>query len=183
MWLNPVPGSVLWVGSEPYLMSSPDRAGQSWNSLRTAAGGEIRAQKQQLSSKAPGKVAFKSQFNPPRCSRDLRYAQAPESVAFAKCAANMDKKYDPQFEKLDLKIKNPSSLKEWGDSKKALERLKEQNDKEWNTTCAAIEKGIHKKLEAAFTKIVDTYTDKPFSDRLDRAGQLADENEADFDAR
>jgi hypothetical protein len=95
----------------------------------------------------------------------------------------MDKKYDPQFEKLDLKIKNPSSLKEWGDSKKALERLKEQNDKEWNTTCAAIEKGIHKKLEAAFTKIVDTYTDKPFSDRLDRAGQLADENEADFDAR
>ncbi len=183
MWTNPVPGSVLWIGNEAFLMSSPDRAGQSWNTLRTAAGGETRAQKNQLSSKAPSKVAFKSQFNFRGCSRDLKWAQTPESQSFAKCAAAMDKKYGPQYDRLDLKIKNPSSLKEWGDSKKALERLKEQEGKEWESTCQKIENGIGKKMEATFNKIVDTYTDKPYSDRLDRASQLADENEADFDVR
>ena len=183
MWTNPVPGSLLWVGNEPYLMSSPDRAGQSWNTLRNVAGGDnMRAQKNQLSSKAPAKVAFKTQFEFHHCSRDPKDAEYPEAVEFAKCAQNMDKKYGPQYEKLDLKIKNPSSLKEWGDSKKALERLKDQEDKEWRTTCEAKENGIKKKMEAVFNKIVDTFTDKPFSDRLDRAGQLADENEADLDA-
>ncbi|MBI5609193.1 MAG: hypothetical protein HY902_09980 [Deltaproteobacteria bacterium] len=184
MWTNPVPGSVVWVGNEPFLMSSPDRAGQSWNTLRNASGNDnMRAQKQQLSSKAPGKVAFKTQFSFRGCSRDLRYAEYPEAVAFAKCANNMDKKYGPQYDKLDLKIKSPSSLKEYGDSKKALERLKEQEGREWDSTCQPIENGIKKKMEAVFNKIVDTYTDKPYTDRLDRAGQLADENEADFDAR
>ena len=60
--------------------------------------------------------------------------------------------------------------------------MKDQEDKEWRTTCEAKENGIKKKMEAVFNKIVDTFTDKPFSDRLDRAGQLADENEADLDA-
>ena len=184
MWTNPVPGSVLWVGNEPFLMASPDRAGQSWNTLRNASGSDnMRAQKNQLASKAPAKVAFKTQFSFRSCSREVSSAQHPDAIAFAKCANNMDKKYQPQYEKLDLKIKNPSSLKEWGDSKKALERLKEQEDKEWGNTCEAMQKGISKKMEAVFNKIVDTYTDKPFSDRLDRAGQLADENEADLEAR
>lgn len=184
MWTNPIPGSVIWVGSEPFLMSSPDRAGQSWNTLRDVSGGDgVRAQKSQLSSKAPAKVAFKTQFNFHSCTRDPKDAEHPDTLAFAKCAQNMDKKYGPQYEALDLKIKNPSSLREWGDSKKALERLKDQESKEWDKTCQSMENGIKKKMEATFNKIVDKYTDKPFSDRLDRAGQLADEDEADLGAR
>jgi len=183
MWKNPVPGSLVYVGAEPFLMDSPDRAGQSWTSLRTATYGSTRAKKDSLSSKAPPKIAFKTQFHFTGCTKDIKTAEHPDTVAYVKCGIAHWKKYDPQYDRLNSKIKNPSSLKEWGDSKKALERLQEQDGKEWQRNCGSIEQKIKKRWEATFNKIVDMYTDKPQSDRLDRAGQLADEDEVDTSVR
>lgn len=173
MWSDPIPGTLVYSDKEPYLLVRTDRAGQTWLDLYTATRTERRARKKELSSAPPKTVKFGTQFRFPGCSKDLANAEGPDSIRYAKCHAQIDAKYKGQWEAAERARDNAVTYSGRRAAEAQLNALDEADARDRETLCAPIEKQIEKKWEATFNKIVDSYTDSPQKSPIDRAGELA----------
>lgn len=181
LWTNPVPGSIVYSGNEPFILTSPDRAGQMWVTMMNATRrNSVRAQKQNLSSKPQGAVAFRTQFEFRGCP-SLEYAKHKDSIKLGKCHQKIDKKYQKPWDRAQRERENAKTLGALKAAEAKLERLREKDAKDRRKLCAPIEKQIKKKWQKTFDRIVDAYADKAYSDEVGRAERLAAEDEVRTD--
>lgn len=177
MWFDPVPGSVVYSGKEAFLMTSPDRAGQSWNSLANVTHKDsVRLQKKQLSQTPPKPVQFASQFSFGGCSRSN--PKHPDSIKIVKCHEGIDKKYQKPWDAATLDKKTALTPGAYRAAELKLEKLKEQDANDRAKQCDPLEAAAAKKAEAMYNKIVDFYADHPYVSPIDRAGELFAQDEA-----
>lgn len=170
MWLDPIPGAIVYIGAEPVLVSSPERAGQLWITYRNATMREGRSQKNNLTQAPPKAIKFHTQYSFPRCSKD--HGETPETQRFAACHKQIDKKYDAQWDAAERAKENAVTIGGVRAAQAQLDRIRDADDRDRENICGPIEKKLEKKWEATFNKIVDTYTDKPYESPIDRAGEL-----------
>ncbi|MCK6588233.1 MAG: hypothetical protein L6Q76_11660, partial [Polyangiaceae bacterium] len=170
LWLDPIPGSLVYDGTEPFLVSSPDRAGGGWVTLLNATMGQPRAMKKELVTAPPKTVKFSTQFKFPGCSRDA--AEHADSIRFQKCHAQIDAKYKGQWDAAERARDNAITYLARRAAEAQLNRIDEADENDRQKLCKPIEDQIAKKWEAAFNKIVDKYTDSPLKSPVDRAGAM-----------
>lgn len=89
-WLHPIPGTVVWGGSAPFLVTKVSPPGETHVGLSTASGGSVRATKLQLVDDPPLKVKFTTPVFFPGCrgsrSRrgiDKRFTTAVKAIRAA----------------------------------------------------------------------------------------------------
>lgn len=170
LWVDPIPGSLVYDGTEPFLVSSPDRAGGGWVTLLSATMGQPRAQKKELVTAPPRTVKFSTQFKFPGCSRET--AEHADSIRFQKCHAQIDAKYKGQWDAAERARDNAITYLARRAAEAQLNRIDEADENDREKLCKPIEDQIAKKWEAAFNKIVDKYTDAPLKSPVDRAGAM-----------
>jgi hypothetical protein len=168
LWTDPIPGSIVYgPKGEPFLMTSPDRAGQSWNTLASATmQNSVRIQKKDLVQTPPKTVTFASQYRFPGCPR--QEPKHPDSVKLAKCHDGIDHKYQKPW---DAAVAEKAAQAK-------LDHLKDLDAADRAKQCDPIEAGISKKWEAMFNRIVDFYADHAYVSPIDRAGELFAQDEA-----
>ncbi len=66
-WLHPIPGTVVWGGGEPYLVTKVSPPAQKIVGLTTTSGGHVRATKLQLVDDAPPTVKYATPVLFPGC--------------------------------------------------------------------------------------------------------------------
>ena len=66
-WLDPIPGTVVWGGGEPYLVTKVSPPAQKIVGLTTTSGGHVRATKLQLVDDAPPTVKYATPVLFPGC--------------------------------------------------------------------------------------------------------------------
>lgn len=175
LWSDPIPGSIVYSGNEAYLLTSPDRAGQLWVTMRNASMQEVRARKPELMTAPPKNIKFSAQFKFPGCPREN--AEGPDSSRLAKCHAQITAKYDPQWDAANKAKDNALTLGALRAARIRLDALDEAETKERERTCKPIEDQIVKNWEKAFNKVVDSYTDSPQKSVIDRVGELQSQEE------
>jgi hypothetical protein len=171
LWTDPIPGAVVYAGTEPFIVSSPDRAGDSWVTLLNATRGQPRAQKKELSSTPPKGIKFSTQFKFPGCSKER--GEHADSIRFAKCHDQIDAKYKGQWDAAERARDNAITYLARRAAEASLNRINEADANDRQRTCQPIEDQIAKKWEQTFNKIVDFYTDTPHKSPIDRAGEMA----------
>ncbi len=178
LWADPIPGSIVYgPKGEPFLLTSPDRAGQSWNTLASATmQSSVRIQKKDLVQQPPKTVAFSTQFHFPGCPRDR--AKHPDSIKLAKCHQSIDQKYQKPWDAAVAEKAGAPTPGAYKAAQAKLDRLKEQDANDRTKQCDPIEAAISKKWEAMFNKIVDFYADHAYVSPIDRAGELFAQDEA-----
>jgi hypothetical protein len=170
LWADPIPGSLVYDGTEPFLVASPDRAGGTWVTLYNATLGDVRSQKKELATEPPKAVKFSTQFKFPGCNRDS--AEHADSIRFQKCHAQIDAKYKGQWEAAERARDNALTYLARRAAEAQLKRLDEADDNDREKLCKPIEEQIAKKFEATFNKIVDRYTESPVKSPIDRAAAM-----------
>lgn len=174
LWTNPVPGSIVYAGSEPFLVTSPDRAGQLWiTAANVTLQNSVRLQKPNLTQTPPKPVKVASQFRMPGCLKQSKNTTSADSTKLAKCYEGIEKRYDPQYDALERQRDASVSYTGRRAAIAAIERLNDAYDRDVERQCKPIEKQIAKKWEATYNKIVDTYVDSPYQSPIDRAGEMA----------
>jgi hypothetical protein len=176
LWLNPIPGTLVWGEKEPYLVTSPDGPEGVWISTWNLSAKQGRAMKTGLSGKPPEKRAVATQFAMPKCSSED--ATDPDSAKLAACNESIDKKYGPLFDSANNAKEYAKSVAAFQSAKQRLDSLSDQQDREWNARCKPIEDKIAKRWEAMFNGLVDTVVDRGLTDRLDTPKQWMDERES-----
>lgn len=170
LWMDPIPGSIVYSGNEAYLLTSPDRAGQLWVTMRNASMQETRARKPDLMTDPPKNLKFGAQFKFPGCPKE--HAEAPDSMRLAKCHTQITSKYDPQWDAARKAKDNALTIGALRAANIRLDALDEAETKERERLCQPIEDQIAKKWEQTFNKIVDSYTDSPQKSVIDRVSEL-----------
>lgn len=170
LWSDPIPGSIVYSGNEAYLLTSPDRAGQLWVTMRNASMQEVRARKPELMTAPPKNIKFSAQFKFPGCPKEN--AEGADSARLAKCHSQITAKYDPQWDAANKAKDNALTIGALRAAKIRLDALDEAETKERERTCKPIEDQIEKNWEKAFNKIVDSYTDSPQKSVIDRVSEL-----------
>jgi hypothetical protein len=169
MWLNPVPGSLGYLGGEPVVVST-DRA--------YFAGDPGESQSfdlDRLERAAPKSVKFTHQLKWKRCNLD--YAEAPVSKQLKACSDKIDKRYESQWKSVERvrDVADGMSTSTWKYYSPAAEekasRLRIAADKDWDRECQPIEDKMEKTFARRFEKLVDQLTDDKPVDVLYSAGK------------
>jgi hypothetical protein len=178
LWTDPIPGSIVYgPKGEPFLMTSPDRAGQSWNTLASATmQNSVRIQKKDLVQTPPKTVTFASQYRFPGCPR--QEPKHPDSVKLAKCHDGIDHKYQKPWDAAVAEKEGARTPGAYKAAQAKLDHLKDLDAADRAKQCDPIEAGISKKWEAMFNRIVDFYADHAYVSPIDRAGELFAQDEA-----
>lgn len=176
LWTNPVPGSIVYAGSEPFLVTSPDRSGVWITAANVTLQNSVRLQKPNLTQTPPKPVKVATQFRMPGCLKLSKNTTSADSTKLAKCYEGIEKRYDPQYDALERQRDAAVSYTGRRAAIAAIERLNDAYDRDVERQCKPIEKQIAKKWEATYNKIVDTYVDSPYQSPIDRAGEMAMQN-------
>jgi len=175
LWTDPVPGSVVYQGKEPFIISSPDRPGQGWLTMLNVVGRDsVRSQKENVESQPPKVVAFRTQLSVPKCPSE-DYATSKLSRKLAKCSRSQREKYDKLYDRARAAKENARTPGAWRAAKRRLAGLGDKQDREWNQKCRPTRKKIEKNFEKTYNAIVDRYADQPPAVHVDRAKRLVDE--------
>ncbi len=178
LWTDPIPGSIVYHGKEPYLITSTSRAGQLWLTLMNAAGRDrTRARKTEVSSTPPAGVAFRTQFSAPSCP-GIAYAEGKQSIKLAKCKDSVGAKYEKLYDAAERAQETARTLGAYRAATARLDRLEDQEVSEYQRRCVPIEKKIEAQLQKTFDAIVDAYMDAPYSSHLDVTTRLTEEENA-----
>jgi hypothetical protein len=177
LWTDPIPGSLVYDGQEPFLITGPDRAGQTWLSMMNATGtNSVRTQKRNVTSKAPAARSFRTQYRFPGCSREK--PETAESKKLAACHQKIDQKYQAQWDKASDEKNRARTVVQLEQAQGKLDRLRELDTNDRVKQCDPVEDAISKKWEKMFNGIVDHYADNAYTEPLDRAGRLNSEENA-----
>jgi len=172
LWLNPVPGTVVWSGREPYLLTSPSKAGSLWVTMTNVTGqNTVRARKTGLADEAPKNRAFRTQLKVPGCL-GLKGASSKLSISLAKCSDRQRRKYDKLWDQAHRAKDNARSIGGWRAADRRLGKLGDKQRAEWNRTCGPTRRKIEKRFEAAYNAIVDHFVDGPPAPVVHRAARL-----------
>ncbi|MFT7623656.1 MAG: hypothetical protein ACI9WU_002839 [Myxococcota bacterium] len=177
LWMDPIPGSIMWQGKEAFLLTDPSRTGQSSVSMRNISGGDVRGRKQELADNAPKSVAFKSQFHAPRCA-GLDSATSKLSIKLAKCKHTQREKYAKLFSDTRKRKEQAKRGRSWLNANAKLKALPEKRDKEYAAKCKPTRKKIEGIWEKTYNGLVDNYTDAAPAASIKRAEHLTAEDKS-----
>jgi len=177
MWTDPIPGSVVYINKEPYMLLNPDRAGQMWNTLANVTmNTSQRAEKHQLVDAPPAKVVFSTQFKFPGCP-DLEYAHYKDSIRLGKCEQKITRRYQKRWDAAQRMKRNARTLGALHAAEGRLSHLQDLDARDRHRECDPIKRRISKKWQRMFNKLVDHLTDHPPKSSIDRAAELYDEDQ------
>lgn len=178
LWTDPIPGSIVYHGKEPFLVTSTSRAGQLWLTLMDASGRDnTRARKTEITSKPPGQIAFRTQWSKPGCPGSS-WAEGKDSIKLAKCRDGVEAKYIKLYDAAERARDNARTIGAYRAAIARLERLEDQEVTEYRKRCDPVENKIAKQLQATFNAIVDRYMEAPYSDHLDVSTRLVEEEDS-----
>jgi hypothetical protein len=178
LWTDPVPGSVVFSGSEAFLVSDTDSEESIWLTATNLNGGNsVRLQKDDITSQPPTARTFKTQMSFGGCP-GLDYAEHADSVKLAKCSDTVSKKYGKLFDTWEDKKKYAKSLGSYRAAQKKLDALPGERSKEWERTCGPTEKKVAARWAETFNKLADWYADQAPPVVMDRVQGMMDEYSA-----
>lgn len=169
LWVNPIPGSVLYGGDAPFLPYDVGHARELWMTAYSARGGDARLMRKSVSSKPPGNLKFGSDVNFRGCPKEKKYAHSPMANKVASCYEGLHKKYDAQYDAANRVIDNSRGILNRARARHRIDQLNAQWDAEENRSCKPLQAQARKEWDAAYNRIVDFYGDKPYVSPFDRA--------------
>lgn len=167
-WADPIPGSLVYRGSEPFLITTA-REGSERVGLNDASLGSPDATKGELSAAPPVKVSFTTKFSLDSCGSD---AESPASIKLMSCERRIVAKYMPQMLALEQAKKAATTEAALADAKERDAKVSGAAIEERDRVCRPERALAVKEMEAAFDKIVDLYADSPRKSPIDRAEEL-----------
>ena len=160
LWLNPIPGSIVYHGSDPVLvhhrMQQQDNGRLDGLSVDFANDENETFKLDELQDAPSGKARVTKPFREPSCAFPP-YAESKLSRALAKCHLKLDDKYNRLTESATHTKMNSSSAQARLVAEAKLQRWSEAEDKERATKCDPIERKIMPQVERAFGEIVDAF--------------------------
>jgi hypothetical protein len=172
MWMNPLPGAVLYSESLPLIPISVGQAEEYGTKARNTENKETHVYRSQLQSSPAGTLKFSPTPPAESCPRALTDARSEDGIKVATCYERLAKKYDPMIEAVEGVRDRARTSAERRGAEGRLEQIQAQFDREDEQSCMKIRSGVQKKFEAAHTKIVDFYTATPIKGTFDRAAAL-----------
>lgn len=182
LWTRPVPGTLVYRKGEPYLLGTPD--GSLWD-LTSAPD---HAPVADLTQKAPARVAVKTQFlhdthkpgepyvivadaQPPYTCKADEKSVGLQSSALFKCRQKVAAKYERAYADLDRMREQAARMGGIAPKAEAMRaRLDDDAAKDEARTCGPLETKIVAAMERTYNELVDTYSDHPVQDSVDRLG-------------
>jgi hypothetical protein len=177
MWMEPLPGAVLYGKSEPFLAPDVGTAEELWMTAWDAGQHEVRLQRKDVTSTPPKQFKFGSDFKFRGCPHNVKDAHSPDGIKAATCYEALDKRYNPQFDAAEKARDSATTLLAGVNAQKRLDALNNQYNDEKARTCGKIEAETAKKMEAVYNKIVDFYSSTPPKPPFDRAAEMQRQHE------
>ena len=157
LWLDPIPGSIVYGADEPLLLSGVSTNGGSATLLNaTGTQGARPLTSLKGSPKASARVAV--QFSMPRCLGSESAASSLSKKA-AKCHEAIDRKYDRKFEYAEAVRDNAPTIGALRSAEAKLSRLREAEGNERRSKCGGVDNKLEADVERAFNEIVDAFAD------------------------
>lgn len=172
LWLNPIPGSVLYGKEEPFIPFDIGNSEDMWTTSYAANLAEVRIKREDFTSTPPKTFKFEGKPKFKGCPKELKYAHSADGIKIATCYEKLAKRYDPQFDAARKARDNALGIVAVVAANKRLDALQDQYDGEVERTCGKMEDDIEKKYEAAYSKIVDFYNSTPVKSSYDRGKDL-----------
>ncbi len=169
LWVNPVPGSIVYGGEAPFLTYDVGHARELWMTAYSARGGDARLMRKQVSSKPPGKLKFDSDVAFKGCPKEAKHAHSPMAHKVAACYERLHKQFDGQYDAANRVLDNSRGILARAAARARIDQLNAQWDAEEDRTCRPLEQQARKAWEAAYNRIVDHYADAPYASPFDRA--------------
>ncbi|MGC4114598.1 MAG: hypothetical protein QM765_08310 [Myxococcales bacterium] len=156
LWARPIPGTLVWRGAEPFLLTDEEGRGLDLN------GNPVTLLVEQLTSKAHKSPKFTTAFKFQGCTRNGEPAWTADSKALKACDEAIVKKFAKQKGEL-VKAKAPADQVAKNDADMDAELVKK---------CAKQTEKVARPFGDAFNQLSADLVAKPFSDPVDRAGTL-----------
>lgn len=177
LWTKPLPASIVYGSSEPFLTRDAGTADELWMTAWTTGFAEARLRRGDVSSTPPKQFKFDDKPKYRKCPRELKYAHSPEGLKIAQCYAALDKQFDPQFDAAQRAKDQATTWLREINAQKQLDALNARYDEAADRTCVKQEVEINKKFEDAYNKIVDFYMTSPPKSSFDRAAEMKAQHE------
>lgn len=157
LWLDPIPGSIVFVDNEPLLVSSISvrTAGLI---LHNASGGQVGGRLAEIRDQPKGPIRFRTQFSMPTCS-EAKWAETATSRRAAKCHEVIDRKYDKLSAAAQRRADAARSVAGIQAAQRKLASLGTAEGKARRSKCGALDRKLNAEVERAFNTIVDHYAD------------------------
>lgn len=157
LWLDPIPGSIVYSDNEPLLLSSVSTQGGS-TTLLSATGGQWARPLSNLNGSPEDAAKVGVNFSMPHCS-DSDYAASTLSKKAAKCHEAIDRKYDRKFSDAEAVRDNAVTIGALQAAENKLGRLREAEGNERRSKCGGVDGQLEAEVEKAFNEIVDAFAD------------------------
>lgn len=181
-WTRPVPGSLLYRGSEPLLVADAARPPGDDVTLVNVNGDRVTVKKSELSSKPPKTRAFETQFTFNGCPTPSGKG-SPEAEKLAKCLERIEKKYVKSMEREEGWVARATTDSAREKAQARLDALKGRWDNERAQQCDPLEARLRERVKRTFDRILDLHMDNEVIVSFDRGDQLKAEQEARPDLR
>jgi len=161
LWTQPIPGTLAWLGTEPFLLI--DEEGNSLD----LNGAPHLLRVEELSSKPSKASAIATAFKFAGCTRHGETVWTPESKALKQCTDPVDRKFQkPRADAVKLRGQPGNKAEE------ALAQVDRDYDAEVQKKCGALEAKAAKGLGELFPQLVEALGAHPTPDAFDRVGAL-----------
>lgn len=177
MWTNPIPGSIVYGSTQPFLTYDAGTADELWMTAWATTFGEVRLQRKDVVTAPPKQFKFDDKPKFRKCPREMQYAHSAEGIKVAQCYATLGKRFDPLFDAAQKAKDQAGTLLGEINAQKRIQALNSQYDDEEARTCSKIEADVNKKMEEAYNKIVDFYMTSPPKSSFDRADEMKRQHE------
>ncbi|HEY3446208.1 MAG TPA: hypothetical protein VGK67_07575 [Myxococcales bacterium] len=156
LWTRPLPGTLVWRGAEPFLLTDEEGRGLDLN------GNPVPLRVEQLTSKAHPAPKFTTAFKFQGCTRNGEPAWTADSKALKACDDGLVKKFAMQKGELVKAKAGAEAIAKWSADLEA----------ELTKKCGKQIEKVSKPFGEAFGQLSAELAGKPFSDPIDRAGAL-----------
>jgi hypothetical protein len=177
LWEDPIPGTVVYRGKEPFLIKSAWSPAFAEVNLLDVSGGRASAKKMELSSTPPPSgITFATQFKFEGCN-----PLSPESPSSQKLAQCQDKVSAKHMGTISAAAQARRAAKTEEDEQAAKATLKEAEaalKAEEDRICKPLQEQIEKEWRATYDKIVALYTRSPPKSAVDRADEIERQHRA-----
>lgn len=157
LWLDPIPGTVVYRKTEPYLLTGVSH-GTTQVTMHNTTGKEGGGHHTQMTDAPEGAANVRAQFSMPRCSGS-KYAASAVSKKAAKCHEAIDAKYDKQFAAAERARDGARTVGALRAAEAKLDRLRSGEGNARRSQCGAVDKKLEADVEKTFNEIVDHFND------------------------
>ncbi len=172
MWMNPVPGTVLYGREAPFIPYDIGPAEEMWTTSYAADGGDARIKREDFATQPPKQFKFAKDYHFKGCPKDPKSAHSPDGVRVAQCWDALDRRYNPQFDAANNAKNNAIGIMAEVVADNRITALNNAYQAEADRTCEKLSEDVGKKMTAAYNKVVDFYQATPYVSPFDRAALL-----------